>query len=106
SDLARDVAVEILGRDDGDLVFSAKRGDAVDDRECKGEAGECGFHERPVSQCFECKCNIITFRKQARTPCDVPNVIGCQASVLVAPRTSQKRSIRRAVGTESLRKSD
>ncbi len=62
ADLARDVAVEILGRDDGDLVFSGKRGNAVDDKECKGEADEYGFHGRPVSQCFLLKCNIITFR--------------------------------------------
>jgi hypothetical protein len=34
----------------------------VDDKECKGEADECGFHGRPVSQCFLLKCNIITFR--------------------------------------------
>jgi len=33
----------------------------------------------------------------------VQYVIGCQASVFVAPRTSQKRSIRRAVGTEEFK---
>jgi hypothetical protein len=50
ADLARYVAVEILGRDNGEPIFSGKGGTAEAETECEGEAGKRGFHGEPVSQ--------------------------------------------------------